>query len=100
MSLLHICAFCILAGAAPQMLSQTQSVSGTTTAATGSPQSTKVTAHAAQLINAGDLKGALTELDALAIKDPTLPGLQYLRGFAYYQQSELSNAETAFRKAL
>ncbi len=101
MSLLHICALCILAGAVPQMSSQTQSVSGAPAAgAAGSPQSTKITGHAEQLINAGDIKGALAELDALAIKDPTLPGLEYLRGFAYYQESELSNAETAFRKAL
>jgi tetratricopeptide (TPR) repeat protein len=100
MSLLHICAFCILAGAASQTLSQTQSVSGTPAAGTGSPQNAKVTGHAAQLINAGDLKGALAELDALGAEHPALPGLEYLRGFAYYQQSELSNAETAFRKAL
>jgi tetratricopeptide (TPR) repeat protein len=100
MSLLHICACCILAGAASQMWSQTQSGSSTVTDGARSSQSEKFTGHAEQLINAGDLKGALTELDALAIEHPALPGLEYLRGFAYYQQTELSNAETAFRKAL
>jgi tetratricopeptide (TPR) repeat protein len=99
MSLLKICACCILVGAAPQMLSQPQSGSAAAAGA-GDPQSTKATGHAAQLINTGDFKGALTELDALAIQNPTTPGLEYLRGFAYYQQSELSNAETAFKKAL
>jgi tetratricopeptide (TPR) repeat protein len=100
MSLLHICVFCILASATSAMLGQTQSVAAASTAGAGSPQSTKLTEHATQLINAGDLKGALAELDVLAIEHPTLPRLEYLRGLAYYQQSELVNAETAFRKAL
>jgi Flp pilus assembly protein TadD len=97
---LPICAFLIFAGTGSQTFSQTQP--GAIARATGaiSSQTTPTTRHAAQLINEGDLKGALAELDALAAAHPTFPGVEYLRGFAYYQQSELSNAETAFKKAL
>jgi tetratricopeptide (TPR) repeat protein len=73
-----------------------QALSGVSTVATSSP----TTSHAAQLINQGNIKEALTELDALAIEHPTLPGLEYLRGFAYYQQSELTKAEAALAKAI
>jgi len=63
MRLVHICACCILVGAVSQRLSQTQSGSSTVTAGARSSQSAKITAHAAQLIHDGNLKGALTELD-------------------------------------
>jgi len=86
----------ILAGSASRTLSQTRS--GANPAITA--QATPTTQHAAQLINEGDLNAALKELDGLAIQNPALPGLEYLRGFAYYQQSELSKAETAFGKAI
>ena len=90
----------IFAGSVSQAFCQTPSPAGGVATGTTTSQTTAATRHAAQLINEGNLKGALTELNALALEHPALPGLEYLRGFAYYQQSELSNAETAFRKAL
>jgi predicted Zn-dependent protease len=97
---LPTCACFILVGSFPHRLSHSQSGTAAATASDVSSQGTAITKHAAQLINEGDLKEALTELDALAIEHPALPGLEYLRGFAYYQQSELSKAETAFTRAL
>ncbi len=97
---LPICACFILVGSVPHRLSQAQSGTAAATASDRSSQGTEITKHAAQLINEGDLKAALTELDALAIEHPALPGVEYLRGFAYYQQSDLSKAETTFTKAL
>jgi predicted Zn-dependent protease len=91
-----ICVCLVLAGS----VLQTHSGAGAATTAVAASQATPATQHAAQLINEGDLKGALTELDALTIAHPALAGVEYLRGFAYYQQSELSKAETAFTKAL
>jgi Flp pilus assembly protein TadD len=63
-------------------------------------QASPTTRNAAQLIDRGNIKEALTELNALALEQPALPGVEYLRGFAYYQQSELSQAESAFKNAL
>jgi Flp pilus assembly protein TadD len=100
MGWLHTCAISILVGAASHTLCQTPPASGTSTPGVLPSQNAAITAHAARLINAGDLKAALAELDALAVEHPELSGIQYLRGFAYYQQSELSKAETAFKKAL
>jgi tetratricopeptide (TPR) repeat protein len=91
-----IFALLLLAGSASNTLCQAQS--GTVAGISSHDSST--TSHAAQLLNQGDIKEALAELDALAIDHPTLPGLEYLRGFAYYQQSELRKAETAFTKSL
>ncbi len=56
--------------------------------------------HAEKLIGAGDLQGALAELDALAAEHPEPAGLEYLRGFAYYQESDLGDAETALARAV
>jgi Flp pilus assembly protein TadD len=97
---LPICASLILAGAIPSTLGQTQSGADPATTGTISSRASTPIRHAAQLINQGDIKEALTELDALAIEHPALPGLEYLRGCASYQQSELGKAETAFTKAL
>jgi tetratricopeptide (TPR) repeat protein len=93
---LPICAWFILASAVSQVFSQTQSASTGSVAS----QATRATQHAAQLINEGDFKGALNELDALAVGHAPLPGVEYLRGLAYYQQFQLSKAEIAFTKAL
>ncbi len=97
---LPICACFILVGSVSHPFSQAQSGTAPAAAGADSSQSTVITKHAAQLINEGNLKEALTELDALAVGPPALPGVEYLRGFAYYQQSDLSRAETAFKKAL
>ncbi len=80
------------------MLSQT--APGAPATGTLSSQAAPTTQRAAQLINEGNLNEALTELDALAARHPALPGVEYLRGFAYYQQADLARAETAFTKAL
>jgi len=100
MRCLPICVSLLLAGAALGTGCQAQPGSESAPAQSNSAQSTPTTQHAAQLINQGDTKAALAELDALAVQHPDLPGLEYLRGFAYYRQSELSKAETAFTKAL
>jgi len=100
MDWLPTCVVCVVLGAASPALSQTPSPSNATAAGVIAPPGASITAHAAQLIDAGNFKEALTELDALAVQHPALASLEYLRGFAYYQQAELANAEIAFRKAI
>lgn len=72
----------------------------TTTGKTIASEPAPATLHVAQLINQGKSKEAIVELDALSAEHPALPGLEYLRGFAYYQLSQLSKAEIALTRAL
>ncbi|AXC09779.1 hypothetical protein ACPOL_0400 [Acidisarcina polymorpha] len=91
---------CLVLGAASQTLSQTQSRSNPAAVKATEPPSVVITEDATQLINEGNLKEALGKLDALAVDHPGLVGLEYLRGFVYYQQSDLRKAEIAFRRAI
>jgi len=95
-----IYAYFLLAGWVPPTLSHAQSGPDAAITGTISSQAAPSTSHAAQLIDQGNMRAALAELDALAMDHPALPRVEYLKGFAYYQQSELRNAESAFRKAL
>jgi predicted Zn-dependent protease len=97
---LHICAYFIFAGGVSQSLSHAQSGADAAAAKAISSQTAPTARHAAQLIDRGEIGAALAELDALAMEHPALPGVEYLKGFAYYQKSELANAEIAFKKAL
>jgi len=99
MHLLQICGFFILLGIASPILSQ-QSGSSAAATAPPPPQRTENPTHAAELIKAGEFKEALIELDKLAAQQPEAPSVEHLRGFAYFQLSQMNNAETAFRKAL
>jgi predicted Zn-dependent protease len=61
---------------------------------------TATTQYAQQLIAEGKLKEALAELEALAAQQPQVTGVDHLRGFVYYQQSDLKQAEIALTRAL
>ena len=97
---LPICAYLLLASRVSPALSHAQSGADAAAAKAISSQTAPTTRHAAQLIDRGEIGAALAELDALAMEHPALPGVEYLKGFAYYQKSELANAEIAFKKAL
>jgi tetratricopeptide (TPR) repeat protein len=89
---------CLLTAACLPALSQQFDPNTVVTRST--PQQDTATAHAAQLIAAGELDEALTELKALAVEQQEPAGVERMLGFVYYQQSELNNAEKAFKKAL
>ena len=52
------------------------------------------------LIDSSHFAEALQQLDKLAAQQPEPPGVERLRGMAYYQQTNLLAAEAAFAKAV
>ena len=65
------------------------------------PQATTpTTAEAQNLLNAGHLEQALKTLDTLALQQPEPPGVERLRGTAFYEQGKIQLAATAFERAL
>ena len=56
--------------------------------------------HAATLIAEGRFDEAFKELNALSHEQPEPPGVERMRGFIYYQLSELSKAEQVLKHAL
>jgi tetratricopeptide (TPR) repeat protein len=61
---------------------------------------TPATADAQKLLNAGHLEEALKALDTLALQQPEPPGVERLRGMAFYEQGKIQLAATAFERAL
>lgn len=57
-------------------------------------------AHAQQLIDSGHSAEALQQLNVLAARTPEPPGVERMRGMAYYQQTNLVAAQPAFAKAV
>jgi len=55
---------------------------------------------AAKAFAAGRAAEALRQLDALAAISPEPPGVERLRGFVYYQQRKMTDAEAAYAKAV
>src|ERR1700683_2984064 len=58
------------------------------------------TAEAQKLLDTGRLEEALKALDALAQQQPEPPGVERLRGMAYYEQGKMQPSVTAFQRAL
>ena len=56
--------------------------------------------EAQKAITSGHLDEALKELDLLAAMNPEPAGVERLRGFAYYQQRKMADAEAAYSKAV
>lgn len=55
--------------------------------------------HIQQLIDSSHFTEALQQLDVLANQKPVPPGVEWLRGMAYYQQTNMLAAESAFARA-
>jgi tetratricopeptide (TPR) repeat protein len=58
------------------------------------------TTEAQKLLDAGHLEESLKLLDTLALQHPEPPGVERLRGMAYYEQGKIQSAGTAFERAL
>jgi predicted Zn-dependent protease len=58
------------------------------------------TAEAQKLLDTGRLEEALKALDTLAQQQPEPPGVERLRGMAYYEQGKIPSAVTAFEHAV
>ncbi len=56
--------------------------------------------QAEDLVNGGHLDQALQKLNTLAAEQPEPPGVEYLRGMVFYQQSKMAEAQAAFSKAV
>lgn len=64
------------------------------------PPTTPPTAEAQKLFDAGRLEEALKVLDVLAQQQPEPPGVERLRGMAYYEQGQMQPSATAFQRAV
>src|SRR5580698_3941372 len=58
------------------------------------------TAEAQKLLDTGRLEEALKALDTLAQQQPEPPGVERLRGIAYYEQGKIPSSVTAFEHAV
>jgi tetratricopeptide (TPR) repeat protein len=56
--------------------------------------------EADKLIASGRIDEALQKLEALAIQDPEPPGVEFVRGMAFYQKGGMMQAAAAFAKAV
>jgi tetratricopeptide (TPR) repeat protein len=60
----------------------------------------EILVEAQRLIDRGQGPAALQKLDDLAKSDASLPGLERVRGYAFYSLGQLKDADTAFASAL
>src|SRR5271163_1349646 len=64
------------------------------------PAMSSPTAEAQKLLDTGRLDEALKVLDTLALQKPEPPGVERLRGMAFYEQGQIESSATAFEHAL
>ena len=98
-----LCIFALTAfHAGWQTRAEAQSTAATPapSAAAQSVQSAPSLTHARDLVTRGRLEDAQRELESLAIEQPEPDGVERLRGFVFYQQDKLSEAEAAFARAI
>ncbi len=79
-------------------LVKAQTTSGS--ASTSVPDAASTVEEVRRLIQTGRIDQALRELDAALLKTPSQPGLQRLRGNAFYAAGRLKEADAAFALAL
>lgn len=85
---------------APAAQAQTPTGSGANVAASTGPVEPDDLALARKLASTGRGEEALKQLDTLAATRPDMPGVERVRGLAFYNLGRLAEAHSAYQKAL